>query len=223
MRLGHRLREETGHRVRQPLPELKVAADDPAARAAVETLADVIADELNVKRVTAADSLDDLVRYVFKPNLKTLGPRYGKRLRAIREELPTLAAELAPLRAGKNVAVTIGGEPLDLTPDDVLIATEQIGDWASASDGGITVALSTALTPELEAEGRARDFVRLVQDARKAAGLELTDRIAVTFDPSDADRARAVEAWADYIRGETLADALAPGETGGEPVTVRKT
>ena len=222
VRLGHRLREETGHRVRQPLPELKVAADDPATLAAVESLADVIADELNVKRVTPADSLDDLVRYRFKPNLKTLGPKHGKRLRAIREELPTLAAELAPLRRGEDVTVTVGGEPLPLTPADVLVTTEQAGDWASGSEDGLTVALSTALTPDLETEGRARDFVRLVQEARKAAGLEMTDRVRVTFDPSDPDRTAAVDAWADYIRGETLADALEPGATGGDPVRVAK-
>ena len=222
VRLGHRLREETGHRVRQPLPELKVAADDPATSAAVASLADVIADELNVKRVTTADSLDDLVRYVFKPNLKTLGPRYGRRLRAIREELPGLSEELAPLRRGEDVTVTVGGEPLELSPADVLISTEQTGDWASASDGGVTVALSTTLTPELEVEGRARDFVRLVQEARKAAGLELTDRVRVTYDPADAERAAAVEAWDEYVRGETLADSLAPGETGGDPVRVVK-
>ena len=220
VRLGHRLREETGHRVRQPLPELKVAADDPAVAAAVHSLADVIADELNVKRVTTADSLDDLVRYVFKPNLKTLGPKHGKRLGAIRQALPTLSAELDPLRRGEDVTVIVGGEPLALTPADVLISTEQTGDWSSASDEGVTVALSTVLTPALEAEGRARDFVRLVQEARKAAGLELTDRVRVTFDPSDAARTAAVETWADYIRGETLADSLDPGETGGEAVSV---
>ena len=163
------------------------------------------------------------MRYVFKPNLKTLGPRYGKRLRAIREALPGLSAELAPLRRGENVTVTVGGEPLDLSPDDVLVTTEQAGDWASASDGGLTVALSTALTPELETEGRARDFVRLVQEARKAAGLELTDRVRVRFDPSDPATAAVVAAFADYIRGETLADALDPGEPGGEPVTVERT
>ena len=84
------------------------------------------------------------------------------------------------------------------------------------------MALSTALTPELEVEGRARDFVRLVQEARKAAGLELTDRVRVTYDPSDAERAAAVEAWAEYVRGETLADSLGPGETGGEAVRVIK-
>ncbi|MFH5802563.1 class I tRNA ligase family protein [Alienimonas sp. DA493] len=227
VRLGHRQREETGHRVRQPLPELKVASDDPAVAAAIASLADVIADELNVKAVTPAESLDDLVKYTFKPNLKTLGPRYGKRLGAIRQALPTLSEELAPLRRGENVTVTVGGEPLELGPEDVLVTTEQSGDWASASETlpggeGVTVALSTALTPELEVEGRARDFVRLVQEARKAAGLELSDRVAVTYDPADAQRAAAVEAWADYIRGETLADDLAPGDTGGAAVTVRK-
>ncbi len=227
VRLGHRLREETGHRVRQPLPDLRVSADDPALAAAVESLADVIADELNVKAVTTAESLDDLVKYTFKPNLKTLGPRCGKRLGAIRKEFPGLSEELAPLRRGEDVTVTIGGEPLDLSPEDVLVTTEQSGDWASASEtlpsgAGLTVALLMALTPELEVEGRARDFVRVVQEARKAAGLELSDRIAVTFDPSDAPRTAAVEIWADYIRGETLADSLTPGETGGDAVTVRK-
>ena len=222
VRLGHRLREETGHRVRQPLPELKVAADDPAAAAAVASLADVIADELNVKAVTPARSLDDLVRYRFKPNLKTLGPRCGKRLGAIRQALPDLSEELAPLRRGESVTVTVGGEPLDLAPEDVLVTTEQSGDWASAGEEGLTVALSTALTPELEVEGRARDFVRLVQEARKAAGLELSDRIAVTYDPADPQRTAAIETWADYIRGETLADALEPGETGGEAVRVQR-
>ena len=222
VRLGHRLREETGHRVRQPLPELKVAADDPAVAAAVASLSEVIADELNVKAVTTADSLDDLVRYSFKPNLKTLGPRCGKRLGAIRKELPDLADELAPLRRGECVTVTIGGEPLELEPEDVLVSTEQAGDWASASEGGVTVALSTALTPELEVEGRARDFVRLVQEARKAAALELSDRIAVTFDASDAERTASIETWADYIRGETLADTLTPGDTGGGAVLVQR-
>ncbi|NNJ25729.1 class I tRNA ligase family protein [Alienimonas chondri] len=227
VRLGHRLREETGHRVRQPLAELKIAADSPAVAAAVESLAEVIADELNVKAVTPAESLDDLVKYTFKPNLKTLGPRCGKRLGAIRQEFPAMSDELAPLRRGENVTVTVGGEPLDLSPEDVLVTTEQSGDWASASEtlpagDGVTVALSTVITPELKVEGLARDFVRMVQEARKGAGLELSDRIVVTYDASDAARTAAVEAWDDYIRGETLADALEPGETGGESVTVRK-
>ena len=118
--------------------------------------------------------------------------------------------------------MTVGGEPLDLTPEDVLVTTEQAGDWASASDAGLTVALSTALTPELEAEGRARDFVRLVQEARKAAGLDLADRVRVTYDATDPDRAAAVEAWSEYVKGETLADSLEAGETDGEPVAVMR-
>ena len=207
VRLGHRLREESGHRVRQPLPELKYAADADTA-AAIESLADVIADELNVKAVTRAESLGDLVRYSYKPNLKTLGPKYGKRLGAIRKELPALEpAALDPLRHGEPVTVTVGGEPLDLGPEDVLVTAEQSGDWAVGDDGGIQVALSTQLTAALEREGLARDFVRQVQQARKDAGLEMTDRVTVTYSADDATAA-AVEEWAVYVRGETLADSL---------------
>ena len=77
VRLGHRLRDESNQRVRQPLPELRFSTANPAELKAVEQLADVIADELNVKQVTACESLDELVRYVYKPNLKTRGPKYG--------------------------------------------------------------------------------------------------------------------------------------------------
>ena len=208
VRLGHRLREESGHRVRQPLPELKFAADAGTA-AAIESLADVIADELNVKAVTRAESLGDLVRYSYKPNLKTLGPRYGKRLGAIRKELPALdPAALDPLRRGEPVTVTVGGEPLDLTPEDVLVTAEQSGDWAVGDEGGVQVALSTQLTPELEREGLARDFVRQVQDRRKSAALDMTDRITVRYEADSPSVRAAVEEWGDYIRQETLADGL---------------
>src|SRR5690606_37078369 len=158
VRLGHRLREAAEQRVRQPLAELRFAASDPGQAAALEQSAEIIADELNVKQVTRADNLDDLVSYTFKPNLKTLGPKYGKLLGAIRKELPeTDAALLAPLRAGQSVTVTLGGEEVTLEPDDVLVSTEQASDWASGDDAGIQVALSTVLTPELIREGMARD------------------------------------------------------------------
>ncbi|MEZ6051860.1 MAG: class I tRNA ligase family protein [Planctomycetaceae bacterium] len=215
VRLSHRLRETAELRVRQPLAELQFAANDAEIAAALEQSADIIADELNVKTVTRAEHLDELVSYAYKPNLKTLGPKYGKLLGAIRKELPEMeGALLAPLRNGKPVTVTLGGEEVTLEPDDVLVSTEQASDWASGDDAGIQVALSTALTPELLREGMARDFVRHVQQARKDAGLEITDRIQVQASVDEPEAKQAIEEWATYIQNETLADAIKSMDSG---------
>lgn len=230
VRLGHRLREEAGHRVRQPLAELRFATVDADERAAVEKLEAVIAEELNVKQVVAADNLDDLVSYAYKPNLKTLGPKCGKRLGVIRKELPELeGAALAPLRSGESVTIELSDGPLELAPDDVMVSTEQASDWASGSDGALQLALSTELTPALLREGYSRDIIRHIQQARKDAGLEIEDRITVTLVvPSDAeDISAAIDEHAATIKNETLADAIeATGPTttavkvGGQDLTI---
>ena len=115
--LGHKLREEQNIRVRQPLAELRFAVSASEQSAAIESLAAVIRDELNVKQLTYCDDLDELASYSFKPNLKTLGPKYGKLLGSIRKELPNLdAAVLAPLRRGESVTVTLDGAEVALEP-----------------------------------------------------------------------------------------------------------
>jgi isoleucyl-tRNA synthetase len=226
VRMGHRLREEANQRVRQPLAELKYACASEQDAADVAAYADVIADELNVKRLTRAEHLDELVHYTYKPNLKTLGPKYGKRLNEIRTLLSSsfsgeqkaskpasdlksqFSDQFAPLRRGETVTITPPtGDPITLTPEDVLITTEQAADWAVADEPGIQIALSTIVTPELIQEGMARDFVRHIQQARKDANLEITDRIRIGYTAGD-EVAAAVEAWRDYIARETLADAI---------------
>ncbi len=220
--MGHNLREAAGHRVRQPLGELRYAATADDEADAMEKLADVIREELNVKLLTRASNLDDLVTYTYKPNLKTLGPKQGKRLAAIRIELPALGdAQLSPLRRGEGVTVTISGEPIDLAPEDVIIGTERAAEWVTASEGGVQIALSTKLTPELIREGLARDFVRQIQQARKDAGLEIDDRIVIRYAPTDADAAAAIEAFEQTIKGETLADRLERTESLPDESTVR--
>ncbi|MDA1214371.1 MAG: DUF5915 domain-containing protein [Planctomycetota bacterium] len=185
-------------------------------RKAISLLADVISEELNVKKITAADNLDDLVHYLYKPNLKTLGPKYGKLLNALRTDLPQMDGKLlAPLRRGETVEVTIQGEPVTLEPADVLISTERASDWVSADDSGVQIALSTTMTPELIQEGIARDFIRQVQQMRKDHNLEIQDRIAISFHAADADSRTAVESWSETIKGETLADGL---QFSGQPV-----
>ncbi|MBX3439205.1 MAG: isoleucine--tRNA ligase, partial [Planctomycetaceae bacterium] len=209
VRLAHRLRETAEQRVRQPLAELRFACADERQAAALEQSTDIIADELNVKAVTREDHLDDLVRYSFKPNLKTLGPKYGKLLGAIRNELPQVDPQLLKaLRNDESVTLVLGGEEVTLAPEDVLISTEQASDWASGDEAGIQVALSTALTPELIREGMARDFVRHIQQARKDAALDITDRIRIAYATDDADAQKAAQEWSAYIQSETLADAL---------------
>jgi isoleucyl-tRNA synthetase len=209
VRLGHKLREESNLRVRQPLAELRFASSNADTAAAIEKLGDVIGEELNIQKVIRQDNLDSLVKYAYKPNLKTLGPKYGKLLNALRTKLPELGdSVLAPLRRGQNLTVELEGQSVDLTPDDVLVSTEQAAEWVCSDDAGIQVAISTVLTPELIREGMSRDFVRQVQQLRKDANLNITDRIRVQYHSEDNTVQAMVAEWGDYIRGETLADSI---------------
>jgi isoleucyl-tRNA synthetase len=209
VKLGHKLREQADQRVRQPLPELRFACTEPPQKEAISRLKDVIAEELNVKQITPCDRLDDIVRYVYKANLKTLGPKYGKQLNAIKEAIPKLPPEqLAPLRNGEPISLALSGASITLSPEDVLIGTEQAAEWHCADERGVQVALSSHLTPELIQEGQGRDFIRHVQQLRKDEDLEIQQRIRIFFATEDEAVATAVVAWSDVIRNETLADAL---------------
>lgn len=209
VKLGHKLREENTLRVRQPLAELQFAATDPATSSAITQLADVIKEELNIEQVTQQDNLDDLVGYSYKPNLKTLGPKYGKLLGLLRTKLPELGdATLAPLRQGESLSVEIDGNTIDLTPDDVLISTEQAEDWVCADETGLQIAISTVLTDDLKRKGMSRDFVRQIQQLRKDADLHIQDRINIEYHSEDNLVQAMVTEWSDFICGETLAEGI---------------
>ncbi|MDG2389844.1 MAG: class I tRNA ligase family protein [Planctomycetaceae bacterium] len=217
VRLGHKLREEQNLRVRQPLAELQFTCGSPEEVEYVLHLQEAIADELNVKSIKAAEHLDNLVSYSYKPNLKTLGPKYGKLLGVIRQQLPEVDASLLdPLRKGESVTIELDGNTWELGPDDVLVSTEQATDWASADDAGIQIALSMKLTPELEREGIARDFVRQVQQLRKDHDLEIENRIIISYQTENETILAALKEWNDYISGETLADHIASGSTDSD-------
>ncbi|QDU09334.1 class I tRNA ligase family protein [Gimesia aquarii] len=210
VKLGHKLRDESNQRVRQPLAELRFACQTPKQMDAIESLANTIEEELNIKKVTRCENLDELVSYTYKPNLKTLGPKYGKLLSMLRQQLPELGdAVLGPLRRGESVSLELSGNQIDLQPEDVLVGTEQAADWVCADDQGIQIAISTKLTSELEEEGMARDFVRQVQQLRKEADLEIEDRINIYFNSNGATEVeKSVTGWSEYILGETLGDTL---------------
>ena len=213
--LGRRVRTETKMRVRQPLLEAVVhyAGD----HAALEPLLDLVAEELNVKQVLFAESAEQLGRWRAKPNFKVLGPRLGPGVKdaatALERDDGSLAAALAH---GETVRLDAGGDQIELAPGDVDLVQETIEGWGVASDGGITVALELELTPELRSEGLARELVRAVQDARKAAGLDVGDRIVLGL-RVEGPAVEALGTHRGWIAAETLAvdvvDGAAPGAT----------
>jgi isoleucyl-tRNA synthetase len=217
--LGHKLRDEADKRVRQPLPELRVSTSSLAQRNAIDRLSDVIREELNVKKIAVCDTLADIVKYVYKANLKTLGPKYGKLLNVLREKLPTVDTQLlAPVRLGVSVTLTLDGHEITLAPEDVQVGTEQATGWVCADDRGVQLALSTELTPALLREGMARDFIRQVQQLRKDSSLEIESRIRVSYFTDDAQVAGMLTEWTDLIRAETLSDSLTKFDSMGATI-----
>ncbi|MGH2709672.1 MAG: isoleucine--tRNA ligase [Actinomycetota bacterium] len=208
--LGRTVRTEAKVRVRQPLQQAAVHLQgDPKA---LDPLVDLIRDELNVKEVTFAESASRMSTWRAKPNFRALGPRLGPR---VKEVAAALEAEdgsaAAALAGGEKVSVETPGGPVELSPEDVELTQETTGGWGVAHEGGLTVALELELTPELEREGLAREVVRLVQDARKAAGLAVSDRIELALD-AGARVAEAVEIHGEWIGGETLAVSVRAGK-----------
>jgi isoleucyl-tRNA synthetase len=211
--LGRTIRVETKTKVRQPLSEAVVhyAGD----HAALGPLLDVVADELNVKGVVFAESAEELGRWRAKPDFKRLGPRLGSRVRDVARVLDEDDGSIADaLARGDAATLSIGDEWVRLSPDDVDLAQEVREGWGVASEGGVTVALDLELTDVLRREGRARELVRLIQDARKAAGLDVSDRIQLGIVGSHAVT-DALAAHRDYVVGETLAVDLISGEVEG--------
>ncbi|MEE1566900.1 MAG: isoleucine--tRNA ligase, partial [Arenicellales bacterium] len=177
--LGRSAREASRIRVRQPLAELLVRVpNQPTARAVTEH-EDQVLEELNVKRLSLIATDAQLVSYRIKPNLPRVGKHHGKLIPAIREVLAEAnGGAIASAHArGESITLIVCGQQITFEPEDLLIETESAEGYSCAESEGYLVALDTALTPELEREGVAREIVRTVQDARKQAGLEVSDRI----------------------------------------------
>ena len=214
--LGRAARNASALRTRQPLSRALVRVPDEAAAAAVARHEAPILEELNVKAVEPIARDAGLVSYRLKPNLPRIGRRHGKLIPAIREALGAAdgAAVAGAVAAGRSFELDVGGTPITFEPEDVLVETESAEGYACAEEGGFLVGLDTRLTPELECEGLARELVRTVQEARKRAGLDVADRIALRISGGDGV-ARALERFADHIHEETLATrTLGDGEAG---------
>ncbi len=207
--LGRQARTDAKVKVRQPLARALVTVP-PRWRDRVAPLLDLVAAELNVKQVRFADDTGELVVFRLTPNFRAIGPRFGADAPAVAAAVRTAdAATLAPrLRAGERVEVEVPGRgPVGLGPDEVLVSEEPVTGWRVVREGAESVALDLEITPELRREGLARELVRAIQDLRKAAGLQVADRIELAVKAGGA-AAEAMAAHRDYVLGETLAVAL---------------
>ncbi len=220
VRLGHAARNVHSLKTRQPLPAVTLVTADEALPRLVEPYLDILRDELNVKEVRWAADRTVYVHHEIKPIFPKTGPRFGKKMPEVKKALDSgdgdaLAAELE--RAGK-ITLQISDGPAELSAEEVEVRLVEREGTATQGDRELLVALETALTPELEAEGLAREFVHWVQQARKKEDLDYADCIRVTVEASPEMKA-AVDAHLDWIRGETLAVAIEVTEgSAGEPV-----
>ena len=219
--LGRAARNDSRVRVRQPLPRLLVRAPDRSAARAITRLEAHILDELNIKRLELADEDADLMQYRIRPNLPRLGPRHGRLIPAIRQALaeaphPVRRTIARAVAGGKGFSLEAGGETLDLEAEDFLVESTSAEGYASAEDGGYLVGLDTRIDEALRREGLARELVRTVQEARKQAGLEVSDRIRLRVSGTAAVAA-ALEEHREYVMEETLShELLNDGAFGAE-------
>ena len=208
--LGRTLRSAHDLKVRQPLKKMHVTCRDAAKLKSMAELQDIILEELNVKEAEFLPHESAFATVKAKANFARLGPRLGPLVKKAAGAIAALSGEQAEVLAGgENLSVVVGGQTIELTPEDVLIEHIPHEGSVVASQDGIVVALDTALTPELIEEGLAREFVNKVQNMRKTADLEVTQRIRVTFSGDEAV-ARAVVRHNDYILTETLCTACDP-------------
>ena len=218
VRLGRQLRTENDLKVRQPLSTLHVVSADASIRQSLEGTEELITDELNIKTVSYGTDETALAEIAVKADFKKLGPKFGPKMKQVAGAIAALpSGTAAELAAKKAVTIEVGGESLTLEPEDVIIRRTPKAGMIVASEGDLVVGLETALTPELIREGLAREFVSRIQNLRKEADFEVTQRIAVTVD-ADAEVVAAIEAYPDYVKGETLCERLAFGPVEGEAV-----
>jgi len=175
---------------------------------------DIVADELNVKAIEFVDNPEKLVSYRILPNNRLLGPKFGKLFPKVRASLAALPPEevVAKVNAGDLISLDVEGQSIELSPDEVLVQTLPAEGLAVAADKVITVGIDTEITPELRAEGRAREVVRRIQNMRKNADFDISDHIITWFRTEDEELAEVLATWGDYIRAETLTDELVAGE-----------
>jgi isoleucyl-tRNA synthetase len=214
--LGHSARNQAAIKVRQPLAEASFSVGSLKETRALEEFGSILADELNVKKVSALASAGEAVSYSLNPLPKQLGQKYKSGFPEVRKAILALDAESAAqsLLNGEAISVTVGDDTLEILPEEVEVRAEARSGLVVASEGAYLAALQTELTTELVREGLAREFVRRVQDLRKQADFDIADRIHMQVSAS-ANLEQAIRDYQEYIMGETLTLKLEFGDPSG--------
>ncbi len=225
--LGRAARNAAAIKTRQPLREVVVvdeASDGSRIMEGVQSLKEIVLDELNVKELAFGEP-EDVVAYDLKPDLSAVGPRYGRLVPGLRSALAEAPPEVgARAAAGESVSVSVDGEEIELSPEELLVEPTQREGYVLEREGGLSVALRTELDAELVDEGLVRELVHRVQNLRREKGFEIEESIRVGLSGNRRISALLGDGWGDYFRAEVLAkelhlDADAP-DGGFESVTV---
>ncbi|MBR6909296.1 MAG: class I tRNA ligase family protein, partial [Lachnospiraceae bacterium] len=228
--MGRAARNAAAIKNRQPISCMYIKSVDGEAKPLENYYTDIIRDELNVKTVVYAEDVRDFTTYTFKPQLRTVGPKYGKQLGGIKNTLASLDGNAAmdELNAKGQLSFDVDGVTVELTKDDLLIEMTQKEGYVSQEDNKLIVVLDTNLTPELIEEGYAAELVSKIQTMRKESDFNVTDHIRVSLNGNDKLSAIA-ERSKESISGKVLADVLTSGQTykvnkdwdiNGEKVTI---
>jgi isoleucyl-tRNA synthetase len=205
------LRKKEKIKVRQPLQKIMIPILDPTFKARIMHVSDLILAEVNVKEMELLENTEGILVKRIKPNFKTIGPKYGKQMKAIANLVATWSQDdIAKIEQTQEWSGNIDGTDIELTLEDFEIQAEDIPGWLVASEGGITVALDITISEALRQEGLAREFINRIQNIRKDSGFEVTDRIVIRYEANEEIQA-AIEANVEYIKNEVLADEIVMG------------
>jgi isoleucyl-tRNA synthetase len=202
------LRAKEKIKVRQPLQKILIPIDSQEQKSELLQVVDLIASEVNVKEVELLEDASDILVKQIKPNFKTLGPRFGKNMKAVAQAISGFnAQDIKYIEQNNEIEIEVNGEKINLERSDVEITSQDIEGWLVASNDGFTVALDITIDESLKNEGIARELINRIQNLRKDSGFELTDRIEVHV-LQDQQLINAVKENGDYIKTETLTDKL---------------
>ena len=199
------IRKRNQIKVRQPLNKLIVPAKNILEKKSIESISELICAEINVKKIEIIDDSSGIIVKYVKPNLKILGPKYGRSINELKNKLEALQKnQIDLLEKGESISISIKQEKINISPSEVLIEYKDIEGWIVANNDKITVALDTRLNESLLHEGLAREFINRLQNLRKQSGFEVTDKIILYLTP-DKTLDKVFVNHLDYIKNEVLA------------------
>lgn len=215
--LARSIRSKSNLKVRQPLQRIVISARNKNDERDILNMKRVILEEINVKDIEFATDDSGLVHKSAKPNFKSIGPKFGKYVQKVAQRVKDMnKEEVAEFEKTGAFSFEVESRQVMLTRDDIDVTTEDIQGWVVESDGVVTVALDTEITDELRAEGLVREFVNRIQNMRKVAGFEVTDRIRIYYKSDDMLLNRALTDFHEYVKIETLAAELTNVVSNGE-------